>query len=140
MKNVKDATHRAAWNDILQRVPPTSYTGIRNTMMACIAEGRNFDCSDTRQVGAKRGPAVTCNVSMADINASLEPDNVSAGNVSSEDSGQRQRHKLYMASQLKTATDKMKIQEDKIYGNDVNSQLFRSIRSPHEHERLCSRP
>ena len=113
MKNVKDATHRAAWKDFLQRVPPTSYTGIRNFMMACIAEGRNFDRSDTRQDGATRGPAVTCSISMADINASLKTDNVSAGNVSSEDSAQRQRYKLYMASQLKTATDIMKIQEDK---------------------------
>ena len=76
-------------------------------MMACIAEGRNFDRSDTRQDGATRGAAVLCNISMADINASLKTDNVSAGNVSSEDSAQRQRHKLYMASQLKTATDIM---------------------------------
>ena len=81
-------------------------------MMACIAEGRNFDRSDTRQDGAKRGPAVTCNISMADINASLRTDSVSAGKVSSEESAQKQRHKLYMASQLKTATDIMKTQQE----------------------------
>ena len=51
---------------------------------------------------------------MADIDVSLKTDSVSAGNVSSGDSAQTQRHKLYMASQLKTATDIMKIQEDKI--------------------------
>ena len=83
-------------------------------MMACIEEGRNFDRSDTFQDGANRGPAVACSISMADINASLKTDNVCAGNESSEDSAQAQRHRLYMASQLKTATDIMKIQQDKI--------------------------
>ena len=111
-KNVKNATHRNAWKDFLKRVPPTSYEGIRNVMMACIAEGRNFDRSDTMQDGAGRGQAVTCSISIADINDSLKTDR--AISVSSEESAQAQRKKMYMASQLKTATEIMKIQQKKL--------------------------
>ena len=126
MKNVINATHREAWKDFLQRVPPTSYVGIRNFMMACIAEGRNFDRSDTLQDGAGRGPPVTCSITMADINNSLKSDYVSMCNVSSEDSAQVQRHKLYMASQLKTATDIMKIQQDKCKGSKSTKHSFKA--------------
>ena len=121
-KDIKDATHRKTWKDFLQRVPPTSYVGIRNFMMACIAEGRNFDRSDTMQDGAGRGPAVTCSISITDVNDSLKTDHVSAGNVSSEDSVQSQRNKLYMASQLKTATEIMEIQQAKATTAKLNQR------------------
>ena len=112
MSNVNGATHREAWKDFLQRVPPTSYVGIQNFMMACIAKGRNFDRSDTLQDGAGRGSPVTCSITMTDINNSLTFDYVPTGNVCSEESASVQRNKLYMATQLKTARNIMKIQQD----------------------------
>ena len=48
------------------------------------------DSSDTLQDGANRGPAVTCSISMADINASLKTDDLCAGNQSSEDSAKEE--------------------------------------------------
>ena len=108
----------------LQRVHPTSYTVIRNFMMACIAEGRNFDRSNTLQDGSNRGPAVICSIFMADINDSLKTDSTSASNEASEESAQIQRHKRYMASQLKTSTNIMQIQQENMESTRFTKKLL----------------
>ena len=125
MQKVEIASHRAAWKDFLQRVPPTSFQGIRNFMMACIAEGRNFDRSDTLQDGASRGLPVTCSITLTDVDNSFKVDDSSAPIIAAEESAQSRRHKLYMCSQLHTAIEIMQIQEEK---GEATSHLKKKLR------------
>ena len=90
MQKVEIASHRAAWKDFLQRVPPTSFQGIRNFMMACIAEGSNFDRSDTFQDGASRGLPVTCSSTLTDVDNSFKVDDSSAPIIAAEEARSRE--------------------------------------------------
>jgi hypothetical protein len=59
---------RAAWKDYLRRTLPHAFTQIRNFMLACVAEGRNFEDEDE---SLKRGEALRCNLTLCDLKQAL---------------------------------------------------------------------
>jgi hypothetical protein len=87
---------RAAWKDYLRRTLPHAFTQIRNFMLACVAEGRNFE---DEEESLKRGEALRCNLTLCDLKQALsfnlpgsDPSTAHEGTSASHDpSGATQR-------------------------------------------------
>ena len=60
-------TLRRSWKDYLSRVLPGAAAGVRNFLLATMAEGRNIDRDDTAADAAAKMPAITCHLTVTDV-------------------------------------------------------------------------
>ena len=103
---------RAAWKEYNKTTLPHAFRQIRNFMLASIAEGRNFE---DEEESMKRGDAVRCDLSLADIDKALKqhsvrPSNLNAdeGEVCADDengTGSRVWKSTHLALQLASLTE-----------------------------------
>ena len=61
---------RTAWKDYLTRIPPTSEKQIKNFILACMAEGRNYDDDETGN-STNKMDGVTCDIDVTEVHKML---------------------------------------------------------------------